>query len=182
MAMGITVPRYSIAELDEFPEDGNRYEILDGMLMVTPSPGSPHQGVATLIAAELVIALQKPDHAHVYAPGVVQLFPLTQLEPAVLVVPSRFALDAPWVEMTEHWLAVEVLSPSSRRYDRDFKRDAYLALGVQSVWLVDIADRSIEVCEKKGTGRTMRESFDWYVSAADINVRIHPSELFAGLR
>ena len=181
MAMGITVPRYSIAEIEAFPEDGNRYELLDGMLMVTPSPGSPHQGIATRIAIELGIALQKPGLAHVYAPGVVQLFPLTQLEPDVLVVPSRFPIDAPWVEMTEHWLAVEVFSRSSRRYDRDFKRDAYLSLGVRTVWLVDIANRSIEVCVAPGAGRTMRQDFEWRVPGTDIDVNVEVTALFAGL-
>ena len=42
-----------------------------------------------------------------------------------------------WRKITEHWLAVEVLSRSSRVYDREFKRDAYFALGLQQVWLVD---------------------------------------------
>lgn len=46
---------------------------------------------------------------------------------------------------TEHWLAVEVFSPSSRLYDRDFKRVAYLALGVAEVWLVDVVAKTVEV-------------------------------------
>ncbi|MDQ2666967.1 MAG: Uma2 family endonuclease [Gemmatimonadota bacterium] len=158
MSMVVTLPRYTIAELDEFPSDGNRYELLDGMLMVTPSPGSPHQSVATRLAVELAIALQKPGFAHVYAPGAVQFFPFTQLEPDVLVVSSNSPPDAPWVEMTDKWLAVEVFSASSRRYDRDVKREAYIALGVREVWLVDIADKS----EDATTGRAYS-----FVMAAD---------------
>ena len=42
MAMAITVPRYTIDDLDRFPDDGNRYEIVDGVLLVTPAPGTPH--------------------------------------------------------------------------------------------------------------------------------------------
>jgi Uma2 family endonuclease len=179
--MVLTVPRYSIAELDEFPSDSNRYELLDGMLMVTPLAGSPHQGVATRLAMEIAIALQKPGLAHVYAPGVVQYFPFTQLEPDVLVVPSRFPIGAPWAQMTEHWLAVEVFSRSSHRYDRDFKRDAYLALGVQEVWLVDIRGKSVEVCRAPGAGTVVRDVIDWRIPSLDRAVRIDLAEIFAGL-
>ncbi|CAN5913781.1 Uma2 family endonuclease [soil metagenome] len=182
MGMVLTVPRYTIAELDEFPSDGNRYELLDGMLMVTPSPGSPHQGVATRLAVELAIAVQKPGFAHVYAPGAVQYFPFTQLEPDILVVSSRYPLDAAWVEMTEKWLAVEVFSRSSRRYDRDFKRDAYFALGVSEVWLVDIGENSVEICRAPGGGEVVRDDIEWHLPQLQRTVRIELAELFAGLR
>ena len=86
MAMAISIPRYTIADLERFPNDGNRYELLDGVLLVTP---------------------------------------------------ARYPIDSKWEEIDEHWLAVEVLSRSSRVYDREIKRDAYIALGVPEVWLVD---------------------------------------------
>lgn len=41
MGMAISVPRYTIDDLERFPDDGNRYEVLDGFLMVTPAPGGP---------------------------------------------------------------------------------------------------------------------------------------------
>ena len=182
MGMVLTVPRYTIAELDEFPPDGNRYELLDGVLMVTPSPGSPHQGVATRLAVELSIAVQKTGLAHVYAPGAVQDFPFTQLEPDILVVSSACPPDAPWVDMTEKWLAVEVFSRSSRRYDRDSKRDAYFALGVREVWLVDIGDKSVEVCRAPGGGVVVRDVLEWHLPQLQRMVRIGLNEIFAGLR
>lgn len=178
MGMVLTVPRHTIAELDEFPSDGNRYELLDGVLMVTPSPGSPHQGVATRLAAELSIAVQKTGLAHVYAPSAVQYFPFTQLEPDILLVSSTCAPDAPWVDMTEKWLAVEVFSRSSRRYDRDFKRDADFTLGVREVWLVDIG----EVCRAPGGGVVVRDVIEWHLPQLQRTVRIGLNEIFAGLR
>ena len=149
--------------------------------MVTPFPGSPHQGISVRLSTVLSIALATPGYAHVYAPGVVQLFPATQLEPDVLIVAARQPLGAPWVDVTERWLAVEVFSRSSRRYDRDFKRDAYLALGVREVWLVDIADKSVDVCRERGAGRVVRDVIRWHITELDRTVEVNLSELFAGL-
>jgi len=57
--------------------------------------------------------------------------PHNRLQPDILVYPARFSPLTDWKKITEHWLAVEVLSPSSRIYDREFKCDAYFAMGVR---------------------------------------------------
>src|SRR5829696_4365334 len=93
-----------------------------------------------------------------FSPGVVTLPPLTQLEPDLLIVPPQFAPGIPWAEINERWLAVEILSRASRVYDREFKRDAYLALGVREVWLLDVRERSIEVCVRSGAGHLVHET------------------------
>src|SRR5438067_13708122 len=145
MAMAISVPLYTVDDLEHFPDDGNRYERLDGVLLVTPQAAAPHQIVARRIQGELVISLQKPGLAHVVGPGAVVRMPRTQLQPDILVYPARFSPTTEWSKITEHWLAVEVLSRSSRIYDREFKRDAYFALGVQQVWLIDLRRQAVEV-------------------------------------
>ena len=136
MPLPIRLPSYTIVDLEQFPDDGQRYELLEGFLLVTPAPGGPHQ----LIATRLLVALQLQlgSRAYVTGPGVIELKPRTHLEPDVLVFPGPIGKDFEWTDLTAHWLAVEVLSRSSKRYDRDYKRDAYLALGVPEVWLVDL--------------------------------------------
>ena len=48
--MALTAPRYTVDDLEQFPEDGNRYELLDGVLLVTPAPRQVHQIVASRLA------------------------------------------------------------------------------------------------------------------------------------
>jgi Uma2 family endonuclease len=80
-----------------------------------------------------------------------------ELEPDLLVVPPRFAPGTPWAEISEHWLVVEIVSRSSRVYDREFKRDAYFALGVSELWLVDRWEKTVEICKRPGSGTLARD-------------------------
>lgn len=182
MGMAVSVPRYSVEDLERFDDDGNRYELLDGLLLVTSGPSPAHQSVAMNLSPILWNAVRPRGLGKVFAPGAVAYPPFTHLLPDLLVVPSRFGADAAWPEITEHWLAVEIFSRSSRRYDRDFKRDAYLALGVREVWLVDSFAGTIEVCREQGSGRLAEETLAWQVPGTDLTVTIDLQAVFAGLR
>ncbi len=149
MVMPITLRRFTVDELDTFPDDGNRYEVLDGVLFVTPAPGLPHQIVATKLAAILRAFLEDEPGVFVAAPGVIQIRPGLRMEPDVLV--GRLpATGARWENVPEHWLAVEVSGTPSRIYDRDYKRDGYLEVGVREVWLVDLDAERIYVSRPGG--------------------------------
>jgi Uma2 family endonuclease len=143
MVMPLPVPRLSIDMLDDLPDDGTRYELLEGVLLVTPAPSFAHQVVATRLAAMLTSAL-RGSGATVVAIGAIQRGKHTQLQPDVLVCPPGARPTANWREIHDWWLAAEVLSPSSRLYDREVKRGAYLALGVQEYWIVDPDTCSVE--------------------------------------
>ena len=69
MAMPVTVPRYTIEDLESFPDDGNRYELLAGVLLVTPLAEFPHQRAAARLLAELVAYLRSDRIAEVFSPG-----------------------------------------------------------------------------------------------------------------
>ena len=181
MGMALSVPRYTVDDLDRFPDDGNRYELLDGMLLVTPAPRAVHQIVSTRLSATLYTALGESGYAHIVGPGAITRPPGTQLQPDVLVYPARFAPTLDWGKISEHWLAVEVLSRSSRIYDRNFKRDAYFALGVREVWLVDIRDRSIERSYSPSDHELERDTIHWRPSVAGVDVRIPLDRLLAGI-
>ena len=145
MAMPLHVPTYTVDDLEAFPSDGNRYELVDGFLLVTPSPGFSHQLVATRLAHLLATYLDPLGKAVVVGPGAVELRPKTHLEPDVLVLPAPRRGEKEWADFSRWWLAIEVLSRSSHMYDREIKRDAYLALGVAEVWLVDRDEQQVLV-------------------------------------
>jgi Uma2 family endonuclease len=75
---------------------------------------------------------------------------------------------------------VKLLAPA-RVYDREFKRDAYFALGVQQVWLVDWWDRWVEVGRAPGKTRRVRDVIKWRIPRVDVAVTLDLSEIFAGV-
>jgi Uma2 family endonuclease len=182
MAMPALVPTYTIDDLEAFPQDGNRYELLDGILLVTPQAAVPHQVVAARITAELHSYLKPQGLAHIAGPGAVEIRPKTHLEPDVLVFPSRFPIRSKWWEIRDWLLAVEVFSPSSVIYDRDFKRNAYLALGVAEVWLVDLDEKEILVSRRGGpTDLAVRERVVWAPADMPAPLELDLNLVFAGL-
>ena len=145
MVMPAVLPRYTVDMLDALPDyPGVRYELVDGLLLVTPAAGSLHAGITARLIASLVAGIPE-DYAYVAPPGEVRVGRFTSLVPDILVYPSRFPLGTAWKDITEWLLAIEIVSPSSAVYDRDHKRRAYLALGVREYWVVDPMRRSIEV-------------------------------------
>ena len=181
MVMAISVPRYTLAELERFPNDGNRYELLDGVLIVTPSPSNAHQIIVNRLQFRLMQAVMVTGEAQVVGPGTITVPPNTQLEPDILVYPARYPIDSKWDEIDEHWLAVEVLSRSSRVYDREFKRDAYIALGVTEVWLVDRWSKVVEVSRGRGPGKVVDDVLRWRAPSRAQDLEVPLSEVFAGL-
>ena len=181
MAMSVTVPRYTVDDLEQFPDDGNRYELLDGVLLVTPQAKAVHQRIASRLQTTLAVAVERPGLGAVVGPGAVVRPPGTQLQPDILVYPARFGLTTDWPDVTEHWLAIEVLSRSSRVYDRLFKRDAYFVLGVQQVWIVDILDKSVEVWRSRTDCSIARDVIHWSVPTTSLVLTIDLVEVFAGI-
>lgn len=141
--MPIVAPRYTVDDLDNFPADGQHYELLDGILLVTPAPARQHQVVVARLNALLLAALPPGGSVEVVSPGRIQAGRTLRLEPDILVYPAPRRRDAQWTDITSWLLAVEVLSPSTRIYDSDWKRQAYQALRVGQVWLVDPDARRI---------------------------------------
>ena len=148
MAMPAALPQFTVDDLYRLPDDGNRYELLHGMLLVTPQAGITHQTIAARLAGSLIATLQGEPGIQLWSPGVIEVRPGIHLEPDILV--GRMPKVARWAAVREHWLAVEVSGTGSRVYDRDYKRDGYLAVGVAEVWLVDLSLEQVFVSRASG--------------------------------
>lgn len=147
MAMPFAMPRYTVDDLESFPNDGQRYELLDGALLVSPAPARRHQAIVNRLVFRLNAALLPGHIAEVAGPGRLLNGSATSLEPDILVYPPVLSRTADWADINAWWLAVEVLSPSTRMYDTDWKRRAYQALGIHTTWLVDPDDERVSVWE-----------------------------------
>jgi Uma2 family endonuclease len=128
------------ADLTEMPDDGHRYELIDGVLLVSPAPSRPHQRTV----GNLYLALRGacPEELEVlFAPFDVAISDDTVMQPDLLV--ARRAdftdRDLPVAPL----LAVEVLSPSTRRVDLMLKRSRFEAAGCTSFWAVDPIDAEL---------------------------------------
>lgn len=137
---------WTVERVRALPDDGNRYEVIDGVLLVTPSPSYDHQAAATLLRDEIMRALGPEPRCFAFAAPVdIEYGPRTMVEPDVSVVPlvnGRRPRD--WHGVGELWLAVEILSRSTKKRDRTIKRDLYLREHVGEYWIVDLGARLIE--------------------------------------
>ena len=134
------------ALIDASPLATPRYELVDGELLVTPSPGFAHQCVVSLLLVRLVGYLEANPVGHVLtSPFDVELEPEFLSQPDVFVLPTDEArrLRAGTMPALALLLAIEVLSPSSSRHDRVKKRPKYQR-HVPEYWIVDPAARLVE--------------------------------------
>lgn len=131
--------RWTFADLDLLPDDGNRYEIIDGNLIVSPAPTARHQRITHLLSWLLENAA--PDSCSVIpGTGVLRECPgsTRYLIPDVLVVQASAITDAALnLDPADVVLVVEVVSPSSMTHDRITKREVYARLGIPHYWLVE---------------------------------------------
>lgn len=126
----------TVADLDRTPDDGRRYELVDGVLVVSPAPLIPHQVVLHELEVELRSAL--PDDLAI-VPGVgLRMSDVTELVPDLVVVLRD---DLAGVRLTRPpLLAVEVRSRSTALFDMNIKKAVYERFGISSYWIV-VPDR-----------------------------------------
>jgi len=152
------------------PNDGKRYELVDGELLVNPAPTPIHQRVSRRLQRQLEDYFHARNLGEVFdAPLDVILTPHDVFEPDLLVVADPSHISARAIEKPP-LLVVEILSPSTRRVDRGLKFRRYAALGVPHCFIVDPDEHRLE-CYRlargffapvvTAPGDTMLEHPDW---------------------
>ena len=145
MGMPLSSADWTVDTLQALPDDGQRYEIIDGELLVTPAPSNRHQRAVLRLLALLLPYVDSIGLDILVAPADVQFSLRTLVQPDVFVLPKiggRFA--AKFTDVGELILAVEILSPSSERSDRYKKRALYQHELVPEYWIIDVDARTIE--------------------------------------
>jgi Uma2 family endonuclease len=138
----------------QLPDDGIRYEILDGELEMTPAPTTTHQRVSRNLHFVIHGYLQATGFGEILAaPTDVVLAPTTVVEPDLVYVAAERAgmITVRAIEGAPD-LLVEILSPSTARRDRQRKAALYARLGVRFYWIVDPDARTLEEYERTAQG------------------------------
>ncbi len=174
---------FTVAELDRMPDDGHRYELLDGTLVVSPRPGNPHQEVAAELLGLLRAAC--PAGMRALPEPAVQISRKTEFDPDLVVIKREQVTAAKCTEPP--LLVVEVRSPSTALIDLNRKKAAYERFGVESYWVVvpDPDDPELIVFEL-AAGRYKEAAHvvggQVFAAGRPFSVEVVPARLVAGLR
>ncbi|MGH4026399.1 MAG: Uma2 family endonuclease [Pseudonocardiaceae bacterium] len=174
---------FTVHDLEAMPDDGRRYELIDGMLLVTPAPGWSHQEMAGALY-RLLHAVCPADLRVLLAPFAVRTSVINEVQPDVLV--------ARYEDLTEACLpvapvlAVEALSRSTQLGDRNTKKAHYERLGVSSYWLLDpVQPGGLEIYELNGGHYRLAavvSGDEVYAAQRPFPVQVCPARLLDGLR
>jgi len=131
----------------QLPDDGKRYEILEGDLVAIPSPPRKHQKALLNLAIALFSFTQTNRLGEVYhGPLDVVLSEYTVVQPDILFISNRrlSILTEENVQGAPD-LVIEILSPATRERDLGLKKKIYARFGVKEYWIVDPEGETVEV-------------------------------------
>jgi Uma2 family endonuclease len=174
--------RWTAAEVRALPDEpGTRFECVDGELIVSPGPKYPHQRATRALLRVLDAYVSSTRIGDVlFGPGEVELDPYTLVQPDLFVLPLVGGrLPAGPEESAEPLLVVEVLSPSTARYDRGVKRDRYQRARSE-YWIVDVDARLVERwLPDAARPEVLRDELHWQPAGARDPLVVPLAPLFA---
>lgn len=182
--MGMAAPLYYTADMVRaMPDDGNRYEVVYGELLVTPAPRLWHQVLVQRLSVALELYLRtEPAGMVLTAPADISWGADVLVQPDVFVVLRDEARTLAWSSVRTLLLVAEVLSPSTGRGDRILKRLRYREAGVPLYWVVDGDERSVEVWTPEDSFPVLeRERLVWQPPGARVPFSLSLEELFRPL-
>ncbi len=131
----------------QLPDDGKRYEIVNGVLYMSPSPNIPHQRIAGRFFRYLSMYIEDAGLGMVLlAPSDVELSPRNVLQPDVFVILNASLKKVKVSHVVgAPDLVVEIASPSTAIHDRNRKYHIYAQAGVSEYWIVEPNTKTVEV-------------------------------------
>ena len=184
MHMPLLRPQWTADDLDSLPEDGNRYEIIDGELFVTPAPVLRHQyAVGELFALfRDYLRTERVGYA-IVAPADVRFSTRNSVQPDVFVLPLlEDKRPESFGAVGRLLLAAEVLSPGTARSDRVKKRTLYREQNVPEYWIVDLDARTFErTTPDDPRPEVLAETINWHPQGASRPLVIDLVSYFAGV-
>ena len=178
MLMALATSSWTLAEFDRLPDDGNKYELIDGELFVTPAPSPAHERLALVMNRILWPYVRAERLGDVHTPRAVVRAEGSEVEPDLMVRGATVPLPEKWELMPTPSLVVEILSRTTHRRDHEQKRGFYLRLGIAEYWLVDRWSRSIRVVRRDAVDVVAESILEWQPSGASEALRIDVAAYF----
>ena len=169
---------WTLEELHSLPDDGNKYELVRGELFVTPPPTEEHETILARLTRLLDPFVAANQLGFVYHPRSVLRFKGSEVEPDLMVRRPHSGPSADWDSAPTPILVVEVLSGSTRRRDREQKRDLYIEAGVEEYWIIDPEHRSVTVVRSAAPEHTERDRLTWAPTAAPSSLLLKLNDIF----
>jgi Uma2 family endonuclease len=146
---------WTYADWEELPDDGNRYEIIDGVLYMTTVPSSFHQWIIKQLVRYIAIPAEDQRVAFAFTAPIGVIMPACDpVQPDfVVVLASRTSIFREGRIMGAPDLIVEILSRGIKAYDQDVKLDAYARAGVPEYAIIDLGARTLSHYRLKVSGR-----------------------------
>ena len=150
MLMAPATEAWTLDQVHRLPDDGNRYELLDGELFVTPPPSPSHELLASRLRSILEPYVRQHHLGDLFGPRAVVRLLGAEVEPDLMIRTSVTAAPDSWDDMPVPLLVVEVLSRTTSRRDLVQKRSYYRRIGVADYWIVDGVTRTIRTVTATG--------------------------------
>ena len=184
MGMPVTPVEWTVDMVDALENDGQRYELIDGQLYVTPSPGEFHQDIVGALYARLREYLRGVGVGKaMVSPADVRRGDRTRnrVQPDVFVVRLAHGKRPVYpYDLGDLLLAVEVASPSNPRLDYHTKRELYLREGVGEFWVINPDVRNVSRWQGRGDpGEVLSELVEWNPAGATRPFVLVLEEFFA---
>ena len=180
--------RWTVAEVRAMQDESRawpRYELIDGELLVTPSPTIDHYRGMMWLFRTLDRYLQRERVGEaMLSPADLTLRRGTISQPDIFVPPRDEAERATrWADIKRLLLAVEVLSSSTAHFDRTKKRPHYQKAGVSEYWIVDLEGRVVELWRPDDKRpQVVSDQLTWKPTGARKPLVIELRKLFAAAR
>ncbi len=181
--MGMAARYFTADMVRALPDDGNRYEVVYGELLVNPAPRAWHQVLVLRLSHALAAYLaREPAGVVLASPADISWGPDVLVQPDVFVVPAEEARTLDWRRMRTLLLVAEVLSPSTAANDRLIKRIRYREAGVPLYWVIDGDERTVEIWTPSDEFPAVeRERLVWHPPGAGRPFELSLEQLFRPL-
>jgi Uma2 family endonuclease len=178
---------WNYARWEQLPEDGNRYEVIDGVLYITTAPSNFHQWIVRRLDRFVGIPLEDQALAYVFTAPIGVLMPgCDPVQPDfVVVLKTNAAIIRERRIRGVPDLLAEVLSPGNAEQDTKIKRAAYAQAGVPEYWIVRPDTREVLRCSQPDAllgdyAQTVLFGPTTELVAATLPARVSVADLFAG--